>query len=374
MLQAAAAMLGSRLRTGVATGTRGAGGIPDAIRWFDGGHPLPNEFSVEAGEAALDRASAACGRDERVLVLLSGGASSMMCAPAEGISLADKAETTDRLMRSGTPVQQLNTVRRHLSRIKGGSLAAAAARSLTLVISDVHQPPDSPCDIGSGPTAPDPTTFADALAIVRACSDIPRGVHTHLERGAAGETSETPKPGDPRLAGAEWQVMANRHTAMEAAAREARRLGYIVEVEHAPTHGEARDAGRRFAEHGMVTRPLAGARCVIASGETTVTVRGRGRGGRNQEFVLGAAGFLAGEDGVLLASMGTDGVDGPTDAAGGVVTGQTYAEASALGLRVEDILAKNDAYRLLRALDDLIEWGPTLTNVGDLHILLTMGG
>lgn len=374
MLRGAAAVLGARLRAGVATGPRDHLEVPPGVRWFDGGHPLPNEESVSAGATALQLADGARRRNELVLVLLSGGASSLLAVAADGISLAEKGATSDRLMRQGTPIAELNCVRRHLSRIKGGYLGIAAGRSLTLAISDVHSPPDSPCGIGSGPTVPDPTTFMDALAVVDRCGGIPASVRAHLERGAAGEIPDTPKPGDPRLEGSLWQVIANRETAMRGAEQEARRLGYAVHVVHAATHGEARDAGRRFAGHALITGSLAGPRCVIGSGETTVTVRGRGRGGRNQEFVLGAAEFLAGQSGVLFASLGTDGIDGPTDAAGGVVTGDTCAEARALGLSVDAALNRNDAYSLLAALDDLIEWGPTGTNVGDLHILLTMGG
>lgn len=372
MLQGASGVLGHRLRAGIGTGPRGTGEIPGSVRWYDGGHPLPNGASVEAGASALQMAEDARAQGELVLVLLSGGASSLLCAPADGISLEDKARTTDLLMRCGTPIGELNCVRRHLSRIKGGYLGIAAGRSLTLAISDVQMPPDSPSDIGSGPTVPDPLTYAHALAVVDSCRDVPVTVREHLERGAAGELPEPVKPGDVRLAQAAWQVIANRHTAVRGAAGEARRLGYTVGVVQPATHGEARDAGKSFAESAMISRAGRGARCVIGSGETTVTVRGDGRGGRNQEFVLGAAELLAGEEDVLFASVGTDGIDGPTGAAGGVVTGFTYFEARALGLPVDEVLKRNDAHTLLAALGDLIEWGPTGTNVGDLHILLTM--
>ena len=372
MLLGAASVLGSRLRVGVGTGPRGLGELPTTVEWHDGGHPSPNAESVVAAEVALRLAAAARTRDEKVLVLLSGGASALLAAPAEGISLEDKRATSEVLTLAGCPIQSVNCVRRHLSRIKGGQLALAAGRCLTLAISDVHHPEDSPCDIGSGPTMPDPTTYTDALSVLRDCDGISASVRAHLDRGAAGDLPETPKPGDPRLADSSWQVLANRRTAMLGAEHEARRLGYHVRVVGPATHGEARDAGRMFAELALATQPLAGAMCVIGSGETTVSVRGHGRGGRNQEFVLGAAEFLAGQADVLFASMGTDGIDGPTDAAGGVVTGATSGDARAMGRRVADVLARNDAYTLLAALDDLIEWGPTLTNVGDLHILLRM--
>ena len=372
MVMGAGAALGDRLRLGIGTGPRGAGSLPTAVRWFDGGHPSPNGESVAAADAALVLATDARARGELVLVLLSGGASALLAAPADGLSLEDKRAVNDVLITSGQPISIVNCVRRHLSRIKGGHLAAAAGRCLTLAISDVHLPEDSPSDIGSGPTAPDPTTYEDALSALQGLAGTPDAVREHLARGVAGEIAETVKPGDARLTGSSWQVLANRRTVMLGAEHEARRLGYQVDVVSPATRGEARNAGRVFAELAMATRPLAGPMCVIASGETTVTVAGNGRGGRNQEFVLGAAEFLAGEDDVLLASMGTDGIDGPTDAAGGVISGATFFEARALGLPVAEVLARNDAYTLLAALGDLIEWGPTLTNVGDLHILLKM--
>jgi len=289
--------------------------------------------------------------------------------------LSDKMETARALMNAGVAIADLNCVRKHLSAIKGGRLGAAASRVLTLAISDVHGPiPDDRAVIGSGPTVADPTTFADALRVIRAAnlgSPLPPSVVAHLERGE----DETPKPGDPRLSASRFEVIGDRRTAMEGAANEARRRGYRVEIVDPATGGEARDAGLAFATSGLRRvgeLPI----CVIASGETTVHVRGDGRGGRNQEFALGAARVLDARPAptrvAALGSAGTDGIDGPTDAAGAVVDTTTVNRASRAGLDVDRALESNGAYDFFAPLDDLIVWGPTGTNVGDLHVLLTV--
>ena len=346
-----------------------------AVEFCESAHPLPDERSVAAARRATAFARAAAERGEPLLVLLSGGASAMLAAPADGISLDDKRRTTLALMRGGAAIHELNCVRKHLSAIKGGRLALAARECVTLAISDVHLPQDDPSSIGSGPTVADPSTFADALTVVRRYSGaIPDVVLRLLEQGAAGAIGETPKPGDPRLALSTFQVIANRHTAMDGAAAEARRLGYAVSVLPVATGGEARGAGRSFADLALGSADNLRATCVIASGETTVTVRGDGRGGRNQEFALGAAPVLAAYGRpAVLASAGTDGVDGPTDAAGALVTSTTMTRAKAIDVDIKAALDHNDAYPALARLDDLIQWGPTGTNVGDVHIVLTMG-
>lgn len=287
----------------------------------------------------------------------------------------DKTATAAALMRSGVAIDGLNCVRKHLSAIKGGRLAAAAGRSLTLAISDVHGPvADDPSVIGSGPTVGDPTSFADARAVVRqagVAGQIPPRVTTHLEQ-ALNET-ETPAPGDPRLAGAEYRVIGSRTLAMAGAALAARALGYDVEVIAQPTSGEARIAGRAFAEAALRRRSGDRALCVIGSGETTVRVTGTGLGGRNQEFVLAAMPVLAGEGGVALGSAGTDGIDGPTDAAGAMIDGSSAARAAAAGVDPLAALADNASYDVFQTLGDLIVWGPTGTNVGDVHVMLIGG-
>ena len=342
------------------------------LEWFDASHPLPNDASESAGRRAL--ALAAGGQPGgMLLVLLSGGASSMLAVPAAGISLADKVKTGRALMNAGVPIADLNCVRKHLSAIKGGRLAASAPQTVTLAISDVHGPvADDPAVIGSGPTVADPTTFSDALDVVRRAGladALPPAVIAHLHRG----DDESPKPKDPRLTRSSYEVIGNRHLAMEGAASAARARGYVVHVVEAATCGEARGAGEAFAAAAL--REEAGfPLCVIASGETTVHVRGRGRGGRNQEFALGALGVIdsAAARGarVVLGSAGTDGIDGPTDAAGAIVDGTTSARAAEKGLWAQAALASNGAYDYFLPLGDLVSWGPTGTNVGDLHVLV----
>ncbi|CAN5623967.1 glycerate kinase [soil metagenome] len=350
-----------------------------AVEWIDSPHPQPDARSEHAGRRALALASG-LPADGLLLVLLSGGASSMLAVPADGVSLADKAATSHELMKAGVPIAELNCVRKHLSAIKGGRLAAAARwRTLTLALSDVHAPvADDPGVIASGPTAPDPTTFRDALDVVdRAEVWLPGAVRRRLEAGARGELAETPKPGDSMVAGARYVVVGNRHTAMEGASAEASRLGYEVCLVDPPTFGEARDEGNQFARRAL-GHERTGRVCVIASGETVVTVKGTGKGGRNQEFVLGAvralealasAGIAA-----ALGSVGTDGIDGPTDAAGAVADAWSALRVREAGLDIEDALRRNDAHRVLHALEDLITWGPTGTNAGDLHVLVMESG
>ena len=344
------------------------------------GHPFPDDGSVEAGRAALALAQRA--GDRMLLVLLSGGASAMLCAPARGITLGDKATAARLLMGAGAGIHDLNCVRKHLSDIKGGRLAAAASSSLTLAISDVHHPvEDDPSTIGSGPTAADPTTFAQALDIAVKVDRMPRAVIDRLRAGAAGEVEETIKPGDPRLADARVAIVGNRRTALAAAASAAEALGYAVTIVSEPTHGEAAVAARTFlalADRQLrdASRPV----CVLAAGETTVTVLGRGRGGRNQQFALAAADAGGARERPLhwrhptvLVSGGTDGIDGPTPAAGAIVDSTTCDRAVAAGLSRERALADNDAYPFFEQLGDLIVTGPTGTNVGDLQVLVSSG-
>jgi glycerate 2-kinase len=373
MAQGAIATLGTRIVGGVVAGPAGSGTLPREFEWFGGGHPLPDLHSVRAARRALDRAAAAARNAELLLVLLSGGGSAMLSLPAAGITLDDKRTVIEALSRAGVPIGDINCVRKHLSAIKGGRLASAyAGRTLTLAISDVHIPQDDPATIASGPTVADPTTYAEALRILeRIGEQVPVAVRDHLERGAAGEFPETPKPGESRLARSEFHVIANRQTAMNGAVREATERGYAVDVVEPAMHGEAAAAGSDFVETALAKPVSAEPRCVIAAGETTVAVRGKGKGGRNQEFALGAARSLARPFHVgLVASLGTDGVDGPTDAAGAIVTSATMGLASTWGVNVEEALSRNDAYTVLDKLDSLIKWGPTFTNVGDVHLLL----
>jgi glycerate 2-kinase len=376
MATAFTALWEDRVRNGLVIGPAEARDVPAQLVQCPGRHPVPDRRSETAARRALDLARAVVHDDECLVVLLSGGASSLMALPAAGLTIDEKAEATAALLARGVPIGELNAVRKHLSQIKGGRLAAAARNTVTLALSDVVGPPaDDPSVIGSGPTVADPTTFADALAVVERAGVLerwPPAARQVLERGVRGEIEETIKPGDPRLARAVWWLAGSRHAALEAAREAAEARGYAVLTIDDPLVGEAREAGRHLMEVAArwlpeVRRPF----CLLAAGETTVHVHGAGRGGRNQEVALAAA--LAGLPGetFVFASVGTDGIDGPTDAAGAVVDSTTLARAAAHGVGdPRRFLEANDTYRFFEALGDLVKTGPTATNVGDLQVLL----
>jgi glycerate 2-kinase len=366
---------GLMVERGLIASTHGRSDWPASIATIAAGHPIPTEASEAAGRAALDLARAAA--DESLVVLLSGGASALLCAPADGVTLADKQATTKLLLEAGASIDELNAVRKHLSAVKGGGLAAAArCEVVTFALSDVVGPvPDDAGVIGSGPTAPDASTWADALDVVTrrgVLAQLPGGVRARLESGARGEIPETPKPGDPRLARAMWHLIGSRLDAMDAARNAAIDRGFSTITIEAPIVGEARDAGPAFVARALeVSRRLPRPVCVVGAGETTVRVVGRGRGGRNQEMALAVASTLAAlREPAAFLSQGTDGVDGPTDAAGGLVDTTTLARAQAAGVDPAASLADNDAYHALGRLDDLVRTGPTDTNVGDLQVLV----
>lgn len=372
---------------------------PDNLEVFCGGHPIPNQEGVAgadairrlAGEAAaMAKGTPASSEDARdlLLVLISGGGSALMTLPAEGLALEDVQATTSALLRAGAEIGELNAVRKHLDRLKGGQLARAAApaRLLALVLSDVV---GDPLDvIASGPVSPDPSTFASAIEILKrreVWSGVPESVRMHLESGLAGETPETPGEGDSCFRNCLVHIVGNNRMAAEAACAVAEQLGYEVKLASTSITGEARDVGRELAHTALGIAGDAARRdrsaCVVSAGETTVTVTGAGTGGRNQEVALGAAialdaASLDEGDGhssarqIMVASVGTDGIDGPTDAAGAIATADTLARARARGLDAHAALADNDSYRFFDALDDLIITGATGTNVMDLHIVL----
>jgi glycerate 2-kinase len=350
---------------------------PEGVEWRIGGHPVPTRASQRAGLRALERAGEV-GPADTLIVLLSGGASALMAAPVHGVTLEDKRRTTSRLLGSGADITALNAVRKHLSRLKGGRLAAAVhGKTVCLAVSDVVG--DDLSVIGSGPTVADPTSFGDALAVLdrhggrRAFPD--RAVAA-LEHGARGDLPETPKPGDTALARASTHLIGGARDAIEGARAEAIRRGYGVHVCDQPVVGEARDAASAHADRirslaEQASAPL----CVLSSGETTVHVTGSGKGGRNQEFALALAlSPVLSEICALTVSMGTDGIDGPTDAAGAVADWTTIARARAAGLHdPAGYLRRNDSYRFFEAVGDLVRTGPTGTNVGDVQVVLLTG-
>ncbi len=341
--------------------------------WITGGHPFATDGSVEGGRAALAVAAAVPG-DGRLVVLLSGGASALMAVPADGLGLDLKQRTARTMMDAGAAITELNAVRKHLSAVKGGRLAAACrGATVTLAISDVVG--DDLSVIGSGPGVPDPSTWGDVRDALAAFGGD-RHAAAVLERavaGCAGRLPETPKGSDAAMARARAHVIGGRREAMAGAAAAARRLGYEAVVHEPPVVGEARVAA--VAWWDAIGRPAvaAGRRlAVITSGETTVRVTGGGRGGRNQEFALAAVGALAGAAAPsVLVSIGTDGIDGPTDAAGAIVDPNTSARAAALGLAApETFLDRNDSAAFFDPLGDLLRPGPTGTNVGDLQVFV----
>jgi len=349
-------------------GTSGAS--REAIRTIAAAHPLPDASSQRAAEAALEIASHA-GPGDLLLFALSGGASSLMAAPAAPVTLKDKIAINAALLGSGASIRELNIVRRHLSAIKGGGLlrACGGARVLSLILSDVAQ--NDLATIGSGPTAADPTTFAEAVGVLKRrglWGRAPETIRDRLERGAAGEIAETIKPGDPLLARADNLVIGDNRLAVEAAAAAATAAGYWVDRGR-ELHGEADDVGRALSAH---LAAIGGARvCVVAGGEPVVTIRGRGRGGRAQQAALAMAlelERLGHERRIMALFAGTDGIDGPTDAAGAFVSPRTVERAREAGFDCGAALARNDAYPLFAALGDLLVTGPTGTNVSDIFI------
>jgi hydroxypyruvate reductase len=354
--------------------TRYGHGLPTRrIRVVEAGHPVPDEQGEAAAREIL-AAARSLGEDDLLLALVSGGGSSLLALPVAGVPMAQLKEVTRALLASGAPIQDMNTVRKHLSAIQGGRLAAATrARVLALVISDVTG--DDPTHIASGPCVADPTTFGDAIAILaRYGVKPPSAVAAHLERGARGETPETPKPGDPALARAESRVIATAHASLEAAAAYFRERGVSPLVLGDSVTGEASEVAkvygalaREVRRYGAPARPPA---ALISGGETTVTLRGRGRGGRCSEYLLSLAVDLAGLDGTWALACDTDGIDGSEDNAGAILAPDSLARAAALGLDAKARLADNDGYGFFSALGDLVVTGPTRTNVNDYRVIL----
>ena len=376
MAAAVEEVLGDRLDlTGSVTVRYGHAAPTRRVQIREASHPVPDAAGVQATEAILELLRSA-GEHDLVVCVISGGGSALLTLPVDGISLADLQQTTDALLRSGASIGEINTVRKHLDQVKGGGLArlAAPARLLTLVLSDVV---GNPLDaIASGPTVPDTTTWADAAGVLdryQLWDVVPAAIAERMRAGRDGRLPDTPKPGDPIFERVQTVVVGSNLLACEAAAVEAERQGLRSLVLTTFVEGEAREVARVLAgllrEVAASGHPLPRPCCLIAGGETTVTVRGRGTGGRNQELALAAAYGLRGLSDVLLASIGTDGNDGPTDAAGAWVDGASLDRAEALGLDAGRHLADNDSYAFFDRLGDLIRTGPTRTNVNDVYVL-----
>lgn len=375
MAQALERVLGARLEGGLVVVKTGHSVPTKRITILEAGHPIPDRAGLQAA-ARLRAMIAGLTPRDLAIVLLSGGASSLLPAPVPGVSLADKQKTTELLLRSGATIQETNVVRKHLSLLKGGGLAASThAAIVTLIVSDVMG--DDLGSIGSGPTAPDPSSFAEAIHVLqqyKIWGRVPKSVRQHLLHGRRGLVPETLKPGSRRLRRVQHEIIGNNVGMLSAVTQVARQAGLRTVLFSTALTGEARDAAQRLtslARHiaggsDVLRRPC----CVVAGGETTVTVTGRGKGGRAQEFAAAAAVEVAGLSNVWVAAVGTDGTDGPTDVAGAVVSGETIAQAKKMGVDLRAALKRHDTYPALKALRCHICTGPTGTNVNDLYLLL----
>lgn len=382
MVEAIVQILGDRVRGGVAVTKYGHGpedGVTTGpVAVLEAGHPVPDEAGRAAAQQVGDILQRA-GENDLVLCLISGGGSALLTLPAKGVTLADLQETTNALLRSGATIHEINTIRKHLSQVKGGQLArlVAPATVVSLVVSDVV---GSALDvIASGPTVADNSTWADAWAVVERyalAGDLPESVVNRLQSGMMGEIADTPKPGDAIFERIQTLIIADNAIAAAAAWQQARQLGFDAAILTTFLEGEAREVakmvvalGREVISHG---RPVSPPACLILGGETTVTVRGAGKGGRNQELALAAAlvlDQLPESDRLLVVSLATDGTDGPTDAAGGMVDGKTVGRGREQRLDAERMLANNDSTPYLQAVGDLLVTGPTRTNVNDLVLV-----
>lgn len=377
MAQALEHQLGARIDAGLVVVKYGHGAPTKAIRIVEAGHPIPDAAGLQASRKILGLVKTLTA-DDLLIVLLSGGASSLLPAPVYGISLKDKQQTTKLLLRSGATIHEINAVRKHLSYVKGGQLAAATpARVAAVILSDVIG--NDLGTIGSGPTAPDPTTFQEAWEIVSrygVSRTIPLSVRRRLEAGMKRGVAETPKPRDPLFGRVDNILIGDNQAAVDAVVASAKQQGLGTLVLSTTLTGEARELAKMFGamarEIAAQGRPIQRPCCVIAGGEPTVTVRGQGTGGRAQEFALAAAAEIAGLPNIWVAGFATDGTDGPTSVAGAVVDGGTVARAHRGKLSLSRALLDNDAYPVFEKLCGHIVTGPTGTNVNDLYLLLAL--
>ena len=346
----------------------------ERIRIVEAGHPIPDENGVKATGEIIRLLTDA---DDKTLVvcLISGGASALFVSPYEGIPLADKQKITEQLLRAGADIYELNSLRKHISRVKGGRLAeiASPAKIVSLILSDVIG--DRIDVIASGPTAPDKSTFRDAIMVLEKCGLLekaPKSVLHILKKGSEGLIPETPKERNAVFGNVENIIVGSNKTALAAARRKAEEIGLRTEILSSGVTGEAKDAGRWLARTAkdLKAKSFKDAICLISGGETTVTVRGKGLGGRNMELALSFAMEIDGVGGITFLSAGTDGTDGPTDAAGAIIDGHTIRKARAAGLDPINYLNNNDSYRFFKKVDELFVTGPTGTNVMDVQIVL----
>jgi glycerate 2-kinase len=379
MARAAAEILGDHLEAGVVVVKEGYAGDtasigPISIR--EAGHPIPDERGCQGAEAII-RLLEATQSGDLVISLISGGGSAILVSPMGGLSLSDLQDLTAILLASGANINQINALRKHLDQVKGGKLAKLAfpAQVASLILSDVVGDPLKA--IASGPTVPDPTSFQDVLDILEnlgITNEVPTAILDHITKGVQGHIPENPKPGDPLFENVHNVLIGTNQSAAMAALRQAQTEGFHTLLLTTFLQGEARQVSRVLTSiaHQITcsNQPLPRPACIVAGGETTVTLRGDGKGGRNQELALAAVTDLAGLENVALLTLATDGGDGPTDAAGAIVTGETYQRAQQTGLDPLKYLSNNDSYHFFDALGDLLKPGPTQTNVNDLALIL----
>lgn len=376
MTKAVEGILADRITSGVICTKYGHGGLLKHVSTVEAGHPIPDHNGRMGAEQVLSIASNATEKD-LVLCLISGGGSALIPLPPPGVTLEEKQMTTRTLLACGATIHEINTVRKHLSKIKGGFLAKAAypATLISLILSDVVG--DDLDVIASGPTVPDRSRFSDCLSILKKydiAGELPPAVMAYLRAGADGKVPETPKPGEPCFEKSHYAVIGSNLDAVQAAGEAAKRSGYNTLILSSMIEGETRETAKvltAMAKEILKSgNPIPKPACLLSGGETTVTIRGNGTGGRNQEFVLASALEISGLDDIVVFSAGTDGTDGPTDAAGAVADGRTCSRGKRLGMNPETHLRQNNAYPFFKKLEDLVITGPTQTNVMDLRMML----
>ncbi len=376
MAQAVESLLGERVSDGIIVVKDGHGLPLQRVKVHEASHPVPDERGLGGTEEILSLVSGAGERD-LVICLISGGGSALLVAPAEGVTLKDKQQVTQLLLACGASIHEINTVRKHLSRVKGGGLAHAAhpATLVSLILSDVIG--DDLDTIASGPTVPDSTTFHQAGQILERYGiwdQVPGSVRMYVKKGVKGEIAETPKPGDPSFQRDAWELVGTNLQALKAARKEAERLGYRTMILSGMMEGETREVAKAHAAIAKEVlnseNPIAPPACVLSGGETTVTLQGEGKGGRNTEFALASAIALEGVEHVIVLSGGTDGTDGLTDAAGAFADGKTVVRARQGELDPTDYIRRNDSYTFFETLGGLVITGPTRTNVMDVCVML----